>query len=289
MKRIARWLGLSVVVVASTPLSHAADHADGTTAAGPALALEPAADVNDLFAWMSTTATEVNLVMSVFPGATATSRFSDAVKYVFHTSSVATYLGTAVSRDIICTFTNATPQIASCWLTDPADTTAAGIKEYVTGNASVVDGIATTDARVTVFAGPRADPFFFNLAGFRNATSAVAAAVRDATANPTAPTFIKGFDTAGHPGCPILTSTARSVVTGYIDHDCTGIGTAVDFFKKPAAADNTGCTIKPALVNTQQTQNAGLSGNILAIAVQVDKTLLTTGGPVLNVWAATTK
>jgi hypothetical protein len=33
----------------------------------------------------------------------------------------------------------------------------------------------------------------------------------------------------------------------------------------------------------------GLSGNILAIVVQVDKTLLTTGGPILNVWAATTK
>jgi hypothetical protein len=55
------------------------------------------------------------------------------------------------------------------------------------------------------------------------------------------------------------------------------------------AAENSGCTVKPALVNTQQTQNSGLTGNILAVVVQVDKTLLTTGGSVLNVWAATTK
>jgi hypothetical protein len=289
MKRIARWSLLFLIVVAGSPQLHAADHADGTTTAGPALALEPAADVNDLFAWMSASATQVNLVMSVFPGATTASRFSDAVKYVFHTSSVSAYLGTAVSRDIICTFSSDATQVASCWLTDPSDTTAGSIKEYVTGNASGTTGVVTTDFRFRVFAGPRADPFFFNLAGFRNATATVAAAVRDATVNPTAPTYIKGFDTGGHPGCPLLSATARTVVTGYLNKDCTGVGTAVDFFKKPITADNAGCTVKPALVNTQQTQNAGLTGNILAITVQVDKTLLTTGGPILNVWAATTK
>jgi hypothetical protein len=37
------------------------------------------------------------------------------------------------------------------------------------------------------------------------------------------------------------------------------------------------------------TVNAGLSGSVLAIVLTVDKGLLTAGGPVLNVWAATTK
>jgi hypothetical protein len=281
MKRMTRWLALFIFV--GSPLAHAADHADGTTTGAAALTLEPAADINDLFTWMSSNATQVNLAMSVFPNASATSKFSDAVKYVFHTASLSTYLGAEVSRDIICTFTNGAPQLASCWLTDPRDVTTTGVKEYVTGDPSVAGGIASTDGKVKVFAAPRTDPFFFNLAGFKNATSTVALAVKDRTAGGS--TYIKGFDTGS---CPILSTAARTAVTSELGHDCTGSGTPVDFFKKTAAADNAACTTKPSLVNTQA-QNSGFSGNILAIVVQVDKTLLTTGGPVLNVWAATTK
>jgi len=286
MKRFVLLLALFTVL--GSRLSHAADHADGTTS-GPALALDPTADINDLFAWMSTDAAQVNLVMSVFPGATATSRFSDTVKYVFHTSSMTAYLGTAVARDVICTFTNTTPQVASCWVNDPADVSANGVKGFVTGDASATIGVASANGQVRVFAGLREDPFFFNLAGFRNATSTVGAAIKDASANANFQgTYIKGLDST-HPGCPILTTTARNVVTGYLGHDCTGIGDPVDFFKKPVDGDNAGCTVKPALVTTQQTKNAGLTGNIMAIAVQVSRSLLTTGGPILNVWAATTK
>jgi hypothetical protein len=35
--------------------------------------------------------------------------------------------------------------------------------------------------------------------------------------------------------------------------------------------------------------NVGLTGNILAISLTVDKASLTTGGPLLSVWGATTK
>jgi hypothetical protein len=286
MKRIFFWLALFTIL--GTRPSYASDHADGTTA-GPALALDPTADINDVFTWMSSDASQVNLVMSVFPGATATSRFSDAVKYVFHTSSMTAYLGTAVARDIICTFTNATPQLASCWVTDPADASANGIKGFVSGDASGNSGAASGNGQVRVFAGLREDPFFFNLAGFHNATSTVAAAIKDASGSASFQgTYIKGLDST-HPGCPILTATARNVVTGYLGHDCTGVGSPVDFFKKSVDSDNAGCTVKPALVNTQQTKNAGLTGNIMAIVVQVSRSLLTTGGPILNVWAATTK
>jgi hypothetical protein len=266
--------------------SRASDHQDGTLTGGLALALDPTADINDLFAWMSTDATKVNLAMSLFPNATATTRFSDAVKYVFHTASVSTYLGASVPRDIICTFNNATPQVASCWVTDPTDATGASVKAFVTGDASGTAGVMNTDGSVKVFAGPRADPFFFNLAGFKNGTAAVAAAVREAGATSNG-TYIKGIDT-GHPGCPILTTAARDAVVGFLSHDCTGTGSPVDFFKKTAAADNAACVTKPALVNTQA-QNSGLTGNILSLVIQVNKSLLTTGGPVLNVWAATTR
>jgi hypothetical protein len=279
MRKIALWL--TCVGVLASPLAHAADHGDGTSS-GIALALEPAADINDVFAWTSADTTQVNLAMTVFPGATATSRFSDAVKYVFHTASVAAYLGPAVQRDIVCTFSNATPQIASCWLSDPADAT---VKAYLTGNAGATTGQASADGKLKVFAGPRDDPFFFNLAGFRNATSTVGAAIKEAGATLSG-TYIKGLDTA-HPGCPILTTAARTTVAGYLSHDCSGTGAAVNFFKKPAGTENASC-MKPALVTTQAA-NTGFTGNILAIVLTVDKTLLTTGGPVLSVWAATTK
>jgi hypothetical protein len=290
MNRIARWLALFIVIgiIAGSggQQSRAADHQDGTTTGGLALALDPTADINDLFAWMSADASKVNLAMSLFPGATATTRFSDAVKYVFHTASVSTYLGTAVSRDIICTFSNGTPQVASCWVTDPADPTGGSVKAFVTGDAATTNGIMNGDASVKVFAGPREDPFFFNLAGFKNGTATVAAALREAGATFNG-TYIKGLDT-GHPACPILTTTARNAVVGFLGHDCTGTGTPVDFFKKYAATDNATCVTKPALVNSQ-TQNSGFSGSILGLVIQVNKSLLTTGGPVLNVWAATTK
>jgi hypothetical protein len=283
MKTDRRFTSLVLLGVAllAAP-ARAADHGDGT-ASGIALALEPAADLNDVFAWMSADASRVYLVMSLFPGASATSRFSDAVKYVFHTASVSTYLGASVARDIVCTFSNATPQVASCWLDDPGD---ASVKAYVTGNAGATAGITSGDGRVRLFAGPRDDPFFFNLAGFRNAASTVAAALKEA--GPTLMgTYIKGVDPT-HPGCPILSAAGRTTVTGYLSHDCTGTGPAVDFFKKPAGTENASCTTKPALVSTM-TNNTGLSGSVLAIVLSVDKALLTTGGPVLSVWGATTK
>ncbi len=273
---------LALGVVLASPLARAADHADGTTS-GIALALEPAADVNDILAWMTPDASKVNLVMSVFPGASTTSRFSDAVKYVFHTASLQAFLRPEVKRDIVCTFTNAMPQVASCWVVDPAN---GSVKGYVSGNASAPAGINSSDNRVKLFAGLRNDPFFFNLAGFRNATSTVAAALKEA--GPTLMgTYIKGVD-ANSPGCPILTKAGRDTVVGYLSKDCSGSGAAVDAFKKSVAADNASCTAKPALVSTM-TVNTALTGNIMAIALQVDKALLTSGGPILNVWAATTK
>ena len=66
MKKIP---GLFVLFgVLGGPLAQAADHGDGTSS-GIALALEPAADLNDVFAWMSADASRVYLAMSMFPGA----------------------------------------------------------------------------------------------------------------------------------------------------------------------------------------------------------------------------
>jgi hypothetical protein len=292
MKKHSLAVAAVVAALGVGTTAFAADHLDGTTTTGGALA-DPSVDITDVFAWMTsdTTATSgsVNLVMDVFPGATTTSLFSTTAKYVFHTASKASYSATtAVKRDVICTFSGTTaPQTVSCWVTDP--TNANDVKDYISGDAtSPTTALVSMDTNIKAFTGLRNDPFFFNLAGFKNATSTVAAAIANYTANPAANhSFIAGFDTSATT-CPILTNTARTAVTSILAKDCTGVGTPDDFFRAPETGINTTCVTKPTYVTTQTT-NEGTTGNVLAIVLQLNKTLLTSGGPILGVWAATTK
>ena len=184
MKR-TRWIAAGLLAVGLlTPPVRAADHADG-----PAAKADPSADITDVFAWMSADAKKVYLVMDLVRNATTASKFSDGVQYVFHTTSRASF-GAAASPEVnvICTFSTA--QKIQCW---------AG-NEYVTGDASSENGLASADGKLKVFAGLRNDPFFFNLAGFQATGGAVAAAAGSLT-----------FDPAG---CPALDqATATTLVT----------------------------------------------------------------------------
>lgn len=278
-------LGLGVAAMFAAVPAMAADHQDGTISAGGALS-DPTTDITDVFSWMSSDGNTVNLVMDVFPGASSTSMFSTSAKYVFHTYSAADIVtATHVKRDIVCTFTGTTaPQTASCWVTDGGTSVA----DYVTGNASVAaTPLTSVSTKMKVFAGPRNDPFFFNLAGFRNASSVVASAIKATVGGSTA--YIKGPDTAS-PGCPILTTAARNAIVGKLTTDCIATSPPKDFFRVPVTADNVACVeaAKPALVTTL-TQNQKTSGIVLSLVVTVDKSLMTTGGSTLGVWAATTK
>ena len=85
MKRIAAAV-VAVLSMFATSQAWAADHRDG-----PGVRADIAADINDVFAWMSPDAARVYLVMTVFPFATAEARFSDSVQYVFHTSSASAF------------------------------------------------------------------------------------------------------------------------------------------------------------------------------------------------------
>src|SRR6266851_7593742 len=89
--------------------SRSADHADG-----PRASADPAADITDVFAWMSPDAQRVFLVMDLVRNATTASRFSDSVQYVFHTTSRPSF-GASPSPEvaIICTFNQA--QMIQCW------------------------------------------------------------------------------------------------------------------------------------------------------------------------------
>ena len=225
-------LALTLASIGGFQTARAADHVDG-----PRASADPAADITDVFTWMTADASKVIIATDLTRNATAESRFSDAVVYATRTTSRASYGGAAGDPvDILCTF--GTDQQVQCWVGDVA---------YVSGDASGPAGITSADGKLRVFTGLRQDPFFFNLAGFRETARLVTAA---------APTLT--FDAAG---CPALDeATATALVTQL--QSAPGGGPAPDSF-------------------------AGF--NVIAIVVEVDKSLLTAGGPILAVEGSTTQ
>jgi hypothetical protein len=239
-KSLAAAIGLCALI---TPTALAADHQDG-----PATTADPAADITDVFAWMSDT-THLALVMDVTPQASTASQFSNAVKYVFHLYAYPSFpIGGAgagsPSSAIVCTFDTGTPQNVSCWLEVGSVTT-----DYVHGNASAVAGLASQNGLMTVFTGLRDDPFFFNLDGFKATVTAVETAI---------PTLDAGIFTAA--GCPQLDSMTAGALASQLGHAPDG-GVAQDHF---------------------------LGLNVLTIAINVNVAAVTSNGnPVLGVYAST--
>lgn len=182
-------LSISVLILGASLF--AADHLDS-----PAASADPAADITDLYSWMSADATKMNVVLNVHPNAVATSRFSDGVKYVLNFSSMAGYGEAETNYQLICSFDAA--QVVTCNLGD----------ETVTGDASVTAGISSTSGKLKVFAGLRNDPFFFNFAGFTKATG---------TANEAA-----GNLTFDENGCPDLGGGTAATLVAQLQQDADG-------------------------------------------------------------------
>ena len=167
----------TIIGYAASALS--ADHQDG-----PATTSEPPADINDVYTWMD--GNNVVLAMTTYPAAPTGAQFSNNVQYVFHTGSAAAGLGATTNPvDVIATF-DVTQKIA-VWV---------GTADYVTGDASPTAGLTSASGKVKVFAGLRADPFFFNLDGFKQ----TALDVQNAAAGLT-------FNEAGCPALNAATST----------------------------------------------------------------------------------
>ena len=178
-------VGILLIGLSLRP-TRAADHADG-----PRASADPAADITDVFAWTSPDARRVNLVMDLVRNATSASRFSDGVQYAFHTTSRAGF-GAQPSEevDVVCVFNRA--QRIRCWVGQDEHARA-----QVAGHAGRSQGISSPDGRLRVFAGLREDPFFFNLAGFRETARIVTGAAPGLT-----------FDPAGCPALDGATSAA---------------------------------------------------------------------------------
>ena len=241
MKKLAYAAGMATLGLAATyalvgraPESQAADHKDSDALA---MAANHPADLNDVYAWMTADASKVNLVMTVAPFAAAGDTFGTDILYAFHVNAQAFGGAPDPETKIICKFASNTS--VQCWV---------GANEYVSGDPSATAGISSTDGKVKLFAGLRADPFFFNLNGFKKTVATVVAA--SGSLGPA----------ADGKGCYNL-GAMGPVIAGLLAKDTDGVTAGTDTF-------------------------AG--AKTLAIVMQVDKTLLTaTAKPILSVWAST--
>jgi hypothetical protein len=140
-KQLLAMLAAGAIGTIGAGTVRASDHLDT-----PTVAMNPRADIGDLYAWTSPDGRQLNLVMTV-----VAQSFSDKVDYTFHIDSGKRIGATTGTTAIVCRFK--ADQSASCR----------------------ADGAAP----LHVFAGKRDDPFFNNVKGTRAAYQRAAAAVRN--------------------------------------------------------------------------------------------------------------
>ena len=203
-------------------------------------------DINDVYTWMNADASKINFAMTVSPGDDGSRHFGPTVQYVFHFRSRVGTSGAmvvaqpgGVETNVICTFASDTS--AQCWVV--SGTT---VKGYVKGDPSATTGLTSADGKIKVFAGRRSDPFFFNLQGFRDAITTIGGAAATLTFN------------AG--GCPNnLPDTTVQALVGILSS------------QRPAPP----VVAVPAC--STLVKDCFASFNVMALVVQVDKTLLLNG------------
>ena len=236
-------------------VAQGADHRDG-----PGAQTDATVDITDVYAWMSADGMKVYLVMDLQganTGATAATKFSNAALYAFHINSGSTFQDpNAQASTIICRFDAAATQGFQCW--GPSG-------EYVTGAVGTAAGSVSSTGKIKAAALVRDDPFWFNIRGFLGLAGTVKGAAGGLT-----------FDKAG---CPAINAPTSAALVGLLK---SGPGAE-------AAADDFGKTGKApvACVPGKCDATAVTNGNVLSIVLSVDKTLLTTGGPILGVWGST--
>jgi len=242
--------GLGILALLYSPLTQAADHLDSPSVSAPTSAM---ADITDVFAWMTTDGTQVNLALDVSPADPGTRSFGPDVLYAMHITSRPGFGMTGTESKIICKFADNTH--GECWVTDPAGKTI----DYVNGDLSGPVGRVSRSGKFRVFAGQRSDPFFFNFAGFKKAVATAEGACGAGMECPGAiPT-----DAAK---CPLIDKATAGALVGLIGAEST---TAVG----PCPANQIDCF-----------ENF----NVMAIVVQIDKTELLNGtDKLVSVWAST--
>lgn len=141
VKQMLAALVAAAIVTGSSGAARASDHLDT-----PTVAMNPRADIGDLYAWTSSDGKQLNLVMTI-----VAQTFSENIEYTFHVDSGKRIGATTATTSIVCRF--GADQAAQC-------------------RADGADGRR-------VFAGKRDDPFFNNVKGTRAAYQVAAAALRN--------------------------------------------------------------------------------------------------------------
>jgi hypothetical protein len=167
---------IGAVFAADHPVvAYASDHLDT-----PTVTADPAADIGDLFAWISPEGQHLNLVMTIVGH-----QFSDRLQYVFHVDSGPGFGTTTATTTVMCQFDAAS--VAECW---------AGDADYLRGDAGGPAGLEGRNRRFRVFAGLRDDPFFNNVKGTRAALNAAASVIQGGAFTDVDPAGCPHFDEA---------------------------------------------------------------------------------------------
>jgi hypothetical protein len=256
--------GLGIVAILGIHhTSRAADHGDATSLV-PIPGTQPGnplADINDVYAWMTTDAAKVNLAMTVSPfdNLAGGRHFGPSVVYALHITSRPGFGMPGMESKIICKFVDDTN--GECWVTDPSGKTI----DYVKGDLSLADGRLSASGKFRVFAGRRSDPFFFNSGGTK---AAVTAAV----------TTCGGVCPPGQPN-----SATRDAAGCFKLADATTANNLRLAIKTKSSTDRTDTPC-----NDTTNIDCFISANVLAIVVQIDKEELLLGTDKhLSVWGST--
>ena len=142
-------VGLGALVL-EPRMARGADDADG-----PQAAADPAADLENLYAWMSRDAKKLNVVVTLWPSAPESAALSPKVQYVVNVRSGPAMRRMTADLRIVC-------QTAGSELECTVGDTGVSVR----GDASKREGIVSRDGKLRVFAGLADDPFFFNRQGF---------------------------------------------------------------------------------------------------------------------------
>ena len=218
---------------------------------GPATSADPTTDITDVYAWMTGDGAKVNLVLDIQGGPMGATKDT---KFSNTALFVLHINSSAKALDGA-----AGEQLIICsFSADAAQKFQCWGPggEYVTDVTGNTTGAVSASGKMKVFAGLRDDPFYFNVRGFRATAGAV---------NMAAGALM--FDPAG---CPKIDMATSSTLVGLLKSDGKGGAPTDDF-------SSTGMNTPP------------LNGNILSIAIQIDKTLLTKNGGFLGIWASTNK
>lgn len=154
---LALVFGVALVASAAVSDSWSADHKDS-----PAIERDPATDIADIYAFRRADNLVVAMtVQNLTISGSGTDLFNPRARYqIFVDNTNDAVL--AANATITVTFSGTSPQMFKVEGLTPV-----AIEGPTSGFSNAASPAVTTSGPISVFAGPRDDPFFFDLAGFR--------------------------------------------------------------------------------------------------------------------------